>query len=104
MKIKTGFAFAAVALAIGAPAFAKTSIQGGQNACKAAFQAQTPAPASLRIDTTQTRAQSDVLVYAYRVKAAGDDKTSTVTCSVDRTTNVATLTAEATPPSTLAAR
>jgi hypothetical protein len=90
--------------AFAGPASAKASVQSGQNACKAAFQTQTPAPASFRLDSTQTRAQSDTLVYAYRVKAAGEDKSSTVTCTVDRNTNAVTLTAETAPPSTLAAR
>lgn len=94
MKIKTGLALAAVAFVIGAPAFAKTSIQGGQNVCKAAFQAQKPAPSSLRVDSNQTKANNDVLVFAYKVKSAGDDKAAAVTCTVDRNTSTATLTAD----------
>jgi hypothetical protein len=96
MKIKTGLAFAAVALAIGAPAFAKTSIQGGQNACKAAFAAQTPAPTSMRLDSNDgIRVSNDVLIYLYAVKTPAAEKPSNVTCTVDRKTNAATLTSDA---------
>lgn len=91
MKINTTLALAAVVAlaASAAPAFAKTSIQGGQNVCKAAFATQSPAPTSARVDSNQTRANNDVLVYVYKVKV-GDTQTD-VTCTVDRTTNTATL-------------
>ena len=96
MKIKTGLAFAAVALATGAPAFAKTSIQGGQNACKAAFAAQTPAPTSTRLDSNDgIRVSNDALIYLYSVKTPAAEKPSSVTCTVDRKTNVATLASDA---------
>jgi hypothetical protein len=96
MKIKTGLAFAAAALTIGAPAFAKTSVQGGQNACKAAFAAQTPAPTSIRLDSAGgIRVSNDVLVYAYTVKTPATEKPSAVTCTVDRKTNGATLSSDA---------
>jgi hypothetical protein len=95
MKIKTGFALAAMALAIGAPAFAKTSLQGGINACKAAFAAQTPAPSSARLDGNGTRVSNDQLTYVYSVKPTAADKPADVTCTVDRNTNIATLSASA---------
>jgi hypothetical protein len=95
MKIKTGFALVAAACALGAPAFAKTSIQGGQNVCKAAFAAQTPAPASARVDSNETRVNNDVLVYSYKVKAAGSDKAVDATCTVDRNAGTATISMDA---------
>jgi hypothetical protein len=95
MNIKTGLSLAAVAFVIGAPAFAKTSIQGGQNACKAAFATQTPAPSSVRVDSNETRVSNDALTYTFRVKADGEDKTRTVTCTVDRNAGTATLAADA---------
>lgn len=107
-KASTALALGVVAALLGGafagPASAKTTVQGGQNACKAAFQAQTPAPSSVRMDSSQTKAWTDTLVYAFKVKAAGSDKSSTVTCTVDRNTSVATLTAEAAQPTTLATR
>jgi len=108
-KASAAIALGVVAALIGGafvagPASAKTSIQGGQNACKAAFQSQTPAPSSLRVDANETKATGDTLIYAYKVKTAGDDKVATATCTVDRTTSAATITMEAAPATTLAAR
>ena len=95
MKIKTTLALAAAALlaASAGPAFAKASIQGGQNACKAAFDKQTPAPASTRLLEDQTRVSNSVLVYVYRVKTG--EASNAVTCTVDRDTSTAKLTTPA---------
>jgi outer membrane protein W len=92
MKIKTTLALvAAAALAASAsPAFAKASIQSGQNICKAAFAAQTPAPSTTRLVGDQTRVNNDTLVYVFKVKV-GDAAQTSVTCTVDRDTNTASL-------------
>jgi siroheme synthase len=80
---------AATAIAA-APAVAKTSLSKGKSLCEAAAKAATPAPKSVRTDNDATKVSDTTLTYKLRVKNA-DDSTSTISCKVDRETDVATV-------------
>ncbi|MDZ4760039.1 MAG: hypothetical protein SGJ21_03085 [Alphaproteobacteria bacterium] len=79
-----------VALIGAAPAYAKTSIQKGESVCKAAISAQQPAVRSVRVDKDATRVNSTQITYSLKVRQA-DNTVGTLVCSVDRETQIATV-------------
>ena len=73
----------ALALALAAPALAKTSIQKGENLCKAEIAKQSPTPKAVRVNKECVKATGDTDVYTVRIKNA-DDSASKLFCTVDR--------------------
>lgn len=80
----------AVAAVSAAPAIAKTTLSKGKQLCEAAAKATTPAPKNVRVDDDQTKVSDATLVYKLKTKKA-DDTTGDLVCTVDRSTNVATI-------------
>lgn len=83
-------ALALGALAIVAPALAKTSVTRSQQVCEAAVKQQTPPPKSANIDSDFTRVSDALAIFSFHVRRA-DDTAGTQTCTVDRNTSQATL-------------
>lgn len=91
MKKTSLIALLVAGLAIAAaPAVAKTTLSKGKSLCEAAAKAATPTPKSVRTDNDDTKVSDTTLTYKLRVKNA-DDTTSTISCKVDRETDVATI-------------
>ncbi len=67
-------------LAVASPALAKPSIQNGKSACTAEAKKVTPAPKSVRVDDTGTRATSDAFIFRLKIKNA-DASSATATCT-----------------------
>lgn len=90
MKISSLFAMAVAAAALASPALAGTSLSKGKKVCETAAREATPAPKSVRTDSDRTRTSDKELVFSLKVKNA-DDSVSTLTCTVDRSTDTPTL-------------
>lgn len=91
MKTSSLLAVVIAAATLAAPAVAGTSLAKGRKVCEAAAREQTPAPKSVRTDNDRTRSTNDKLTFSLKVKNA-DDSVSTVSCSIDRSTDAPTLT------------
>ncbi len=83
-RISSLITLSALAIALAAPALAKTSVQKGENLCKAEIAKQSPTPKSVRIDKEGVKASGDTFVYTVRIKNA-DDSAGKLFCTVDRT-------------------
>jgi hypothetical protein len=86
----------ATAIALSSPALAKTTIQKGENLCKAELAKTSPAYKSVRVDKEGARASNDMFVFEVKVRHA-DNTTGKVSCVVDREAQTASVTP---PPQT----
>jgi hypothetical protein len=80
----------AAAMLISSPALAKTSINGGEQLCKAAIAAQKPEIQSPRVDRDLTRAVDDTLVFTFFGRDAAKARVK-LACTVDRTNDAVSL-------------
>lgn len=94
MKISAAVILAAAAIALAAPAVAKTTVIKGEQLCKAVVAAQTPAPKSFRVDKGSARVNDSHLWYDVRTRNDANEAID-LTCTVDRATATATLTPKA---------
>ena len=74
----------AASLALASPAFAKISVQGGENLCKAEI-AKDATLKSAKADKDATKATGAAFVFSFKVKNA-DDSAGKLLCTVDRNT------------------
>jgi hypothetical protein len=80
----------ATALALSSPALAKTSIQKGENLCKAEIAKLEPAPKSPRVDKEGAKASNATFVFDVKARSANGDSVK-LTCTVDRETDTASV-------------
>lgn len=90
MKISAAVILGAAAVALAAPASAKTTIIKGEQLCKAAVAAQTPAPKSYRVDKASTRVSDSHLWFNVRTRNDAGEAID-LTCTVDRAAGVASV-------------
>jgi len=84
-RVSSLLLLSAASLVLAAPAFAKISVQSGENLCKAEIAKQDPAPKSVRADKDSTKATGASFVFMFKVKNA-DDSSAKLLCTVDRST------------------
>jgi hypothetical protein len=77
-----------LAIALASPALAKTTVQKGENICKAELAKAEPAFKSVRVDKDGAKATNSQFVFSVKVKNA-DDSSGKVVCTVDRETETA---------------
>lgn len=92
MKISTSVILIASSLALAAPALAATSLAKGEKLCKTAVSAQTPAPASVRVDDGETRSSKETIWFKLKTKSA-EGAAGVVACTVNRETEEVALAA-----------
>jgi hypothetical protein len=80
----------ATAIALSSPALAKTSIQKGENLCKAEIAKLEPAPKSVRVDKEGAKASNASFVFDVKARDATNESIK-LTCTVDRETDTATV-------------
>lgn len=80
----------ATAIALSSPALAKTSIQKGENLCKAEIAKLQPTPKSVRIDKEGAKASNAAFVFDVKARA-DDDSPVKLTCTVDREKDTASV-------------
>ena len=103
-RITSLILLSAAAIALASPALAKTTIPGGEKACKAEIAKLTPAPKSARVDKEGAKATNTSFVFDVKVWNA-DNSTGKLQCTVDRETSAVTLSGAiqaAVPAATLA--
>lgn len=94
MNIRATVIMCAAGLMLAAPAFAATtSLAKGEKLCKTAISAQTPAPASVRVDDGETRTSKETIWFKLKTKSA-DGAAGVVACTVNRTTAEVAIAAE----------
>lgn len=81
----------ATAIALSSPAFAKITIQKGENLCKAELAKTSPAYKSVRVDKEGARASNSIFIFEVKVRHA-DNSADKVLCTVDREANTAAIT------------
>jgi len=84
-RVSSLILLSAASLALAAPAFAKISVQSGENLCKSEIAKQDPAPKSVKVDKDSTKATGAAFVFMFKVKNA-DDSSAKLLCTVDRGT------------------
>jgi hypothetical protein len=72
------------------PALAQTSVSKAHKTCETASKVLRPTPKSARVDKDETRTSDDAIVVRLNVRTA-EGALVDVTCSVSRSTGVATL-------------
>jgi len=80
----------ATAIALSSPALAKTSIQKGENLCKAEIAKLEPAPKSVRVDKEGAKASNATFVFDVKARNASNDSIK-LSCTVDRDTDTASV-------------
>ena len=80
----------ATAIALSSPALAKTSIQKGENLCKAEIAKLEPAPKSVRVDKEGAKASNATFVFDVKARNA-ENASVKLTCTVDRDTDTASV-------------
>jgi hypothetical protein len=80
----------ATAIALSSPALAKTSIQKGENLCKAEIAKLDPAPKSVRVDKEGARASNATFVFDVKARDAANASIK-LNCTVDRENDTATV-------------
>jgi hypothetical protein len=88
-----------LAIALASPALAKTTIQKGENLCKAELAKAEPGYKSVRVDKEGAKASNSQFVFTVKVKNA-DDSAGKLFCTVDREAE----TAQIAPTAGLASR
>lgn len=91
IRLSSLIILSATALALSSPAFAKTTIQKGENLCKAELAKASPAYKSVRVDKEGAKASNATFVFDVRVRHA-DNSAGKVVCTVDREANTAAIT------------
>lgn len=82
-RVSSLLLLSAASLVLAAPAFAKISVQSGENLCKTEIAKQDPAPKSVKADKDSTKATGAAFVYLFKIKNA-DDSSAKLLCTVDR--------------------
>jgi carbon monoxide dehydrogenase subunit G len=82
-RVSSLILFSALTIALASPALAKTTIQKGENLCKAEIAKLQPAPKSVRVDKEGAKASNATFVFDVKVKHS-DDTAAKLLCTVDR--------------------
>ena len=80
----------ACCLSIAAPAFAQATVAKAHKTCEVASKVLRPTPKSARVDKAETRSNDEAIIVRLNVRTQ-EGALVDVTCSVNRTTGVATL-------------
>ena len=91
-RVSSLILLSAAAIALASPALAKTTILGGEKACKAEIAKLSPAPKSARVDKEGAKASNAGFVFDVKIWNA-DNSIGKLQCTVDRETSTASLSA-----------